>query len=162
MCQNWTGIDPMLVASGRYRPGSGTLLSFIALIWRSHQWDSNRRVADLPTIHEHSLFIGCCTICMLCNINYVIPIQCGFRINVVDGLSLGTRNILESSVCNHHYIMMHAGQLNSGSVPVTNLLYRKLSNIRRTKSQHLNDSRLILQMSLPNPLKPGVKLRMKV
>ena len=40
--------------------------------------------------------------------------------------------------------------------------YRKLSNIRRTKSQHLNDSRLILQMSLPNLLKPGVKLRMKM
>ena len=40
--------------------------------------------------------------------------------------------------------------------------YRKVSNIRRTKSQNLKASRLILQMSLPNPLKPGVKLRMKM
>ena len=40
--------------------------------------------------------------------------------------------------------------------------YRKVSNIRRTKSQNLNASRLILQLSLPNPLKPGVKLRMKM
>ena len=40
--------------------------------------------------------------------------------------------------------------------------YRKLSNISRTKSQNLNNSRLILQLSLPNPLKPGVKSRMKM
>ena len=40
--------------------------------------------------------------------------------------------------------------------------YRKVSNIRRTKSQNLNASRLILLLSLPNPLKPGVKLRMKM
>ena len=41
-------------------------------------------------------------------------------------------------------------------------MYRKVSNIRRTKSQNLNASRLILSLSLPNPLKPGVKLRMKM
>ena len=40
--------------------------------------------------------------------------------------------------------------------------YRKISNIRRTKSQNLNDSRLVLQLSVPNPLKPGVKSRMKM
>ena len=37
------------------------------------------------------------------------------------------------------------------------IIYRKLSNIRRTKSQNLNDSRLVLHLSLPNLLKPGVK-----
>ena len=35
--------------------------------------------------------------------------------------------------------------------------YRQISNISRTKSQHLNVSSLVLQLSLPNPLKPGVK-----
>ena len=35
--------------------------------------------------------------------------------------------------------------------------YRKVSNIRRTKCQNLNDSRLVLQLSVPNPLKPSVK-----
>ena len=40
--------------------------------------------------------------------------------------------------------------------------YRKVSNIRPTKSQNLNASRLILWLSLPNLLKPGVKLRMKM
>ena len=35
--------------------------------------------------------------------------------------------------------------------------YRKVSNIRRTKYQNLNDSRIILQLSLPNALKSSVK-----
>ena len=42
------------------------------------------------------------------------------------------------------------------------LIYRQVSNIRRTKSQHLKDSRAVLQLSLPNPLKPDVKSRMKM
>ena len=41
-------------------------------------------------------------------------------------------------------------------------IYRKLSNIRRNKFQTLNVSRLVLQLSLPNPMKPGVKSRMKM
>ena len=40
--------------------------------------------------------------------------------------------------------------------------YRQISNIRRTKSQTLNVSCLVLQLSLPNPLKPGIKSRMKI
>ena len=40
--------------------------------------------------------------------------------------------------------------------------YRQVSNIRRTKSQHLKDSRTVLWLSLPNPLKPDVKSRMKM
>ena len=40
--------------------------------------------------------------------------------------------------------------------------YHKISNIRRTESQHLNDSHLVLQLSVPNPLKPGAKPRMKM
>ena len=40
--------------------------------------------------------------------------------------------------------------------------YRKTSNIRRIKSQDINVSCLVLQLSLPNLLKPGVKSRMKM
>ena len=43
-----------------------------------------------------------------------------------------------------------------------NEYYRKISNIRRTKFQNLNDSHLVLKSSLPNPLKPGVQSRMKM
>ena len=41
-------------------------------------------------------------------------------------------------------------------------IYRKISNIRYTKFPNLNVFRLILQLYLPNPMKPGVKLRMKM
>ena len=39
----------------------------------------------------------------------------------------------------------------------TSIDYRKISNVRRTNSKNLNDSLLILHLSLPNLLKPGVK-----
>ena len=37
--------------------------------------------------------------------------------------------------------------------------YREISNTRWTKSQNLNVSHLILQLSLPSQLKPGVKVK---
>ena len=40
--------------------------------------------------------------------------------------------------------------------------YHKIFNIRGTKSQNLNDSRLVLQLSPSNPLKPGVKSGMNM
>ena len=43
-----------------------------------------------------------------------------------------------------------------------NPIYRQVSNISRTKSQHLKDYRTVLRLSLQNPLKPDVKSRMKM
>ena len=40
--------------------------------------------------------------------------------------------------------------------------YCQTSNISHTKSKNLNVSRLVMQLSLPNPLKPCVKPRMKM
>ena len=45
---------------------------------------------------------------------------------------------------------------------ISNSTYCQTSNIRCTESQNLNVSRLLLQLTLPNPLKPGVKSRMKM
>ena len=42
------------------------------------------------------------------------------------------------------------------------MTYHQTSNISRTKSRNLNVYRLVLQLSFPNPLKPGVKSRMKI
>ena len=39
---------------------------------------------------------------------------------------------------------------------------RKISDIRRTKFQNWNVANLVLQLSLPNSLKPGVKQIMKM
>ena len=40
--------------------------------------------------------------------------------------------------------------------------YRKISNISRTESPNFNVSRLVLQMFVPNPMKPDVKSKMKM
>ena len=40
--------------------------------------------------------------------------------------------------------------------------YRKISYIRQTKSPNLNVSLLVVQLSLPNPMTPDVKSRMKM
>ena len=40
--------------------------------------------------------------------------------------------------------------------------YRQVSNITRTKFQHLKDYRTVLRLSVRNPLKPDVKSRMKM
>ena len=41
-------------------------------------------------------------------------------------------------------------------------LYRKISNMSRTKSPNLTVYRLVLQLSLPSPMKLGVKSRIKM
>ena len=41
-------------------------------------------------------------------------------------------------------------------------IYHKISNIRGTESPTSNVSRLVLQLSLANPMKPGVKSRMEM
>ena len=45
---------------------------------------------------------------------------------------------------------------------LTKIPYRHIYHISRTKSQTLNVSYLVLKLSLSNPLKPGMKLRMKM
>ena len=53
--------------------------------------------------------------------------------------------------------------INMISLPaIDNIEYRQVSNIRRTKFQQLKDYRTVLRLSLPNPLKPDVKSRMKM
>ena len=52
--------------------------------------------------------------------------------------------------------------MNSRNCIWTVCIYRQFSNISRTQSPNINLSRLVLQLSLPNPLKPGAKLRMKM
>ena len=55
-----------------------------------------------------------------------------------------------------------AGLYVAARMQLTRMIYRKTSCISRTKPPNLTVSCLLLQWSLPNPLKPGVKLRMKM
>ena len=66
-----------------------------------------------------------------------------------------------STVCVINMCHQQAGKAN-GKWNVKLYIFCKISNVRGTKSQNLDNSHLVLQLSLPNPLKPGVKSRMKV
>ena len=45
---------------------------------------------------------------------------------------------------------------------ICQIMDRNISKRNRTKFQNFNVSRLVLHLALPNPLKQGVKLRMKL
>ena len=61
----------------------------------------------------------------------------------------------------HHKLSMYCLFNISLRPCVVDMKYHQTSYINHTKSQNLNVSNLVLEMTLPNPLKPGVKLRMK-
>ena len=58
--------------------------------------------------------------------------------------------------------MHHKWVINCSDYVRNTYIYRQVSNISRTKSQHLEDSRTVLRLSLRNPLKPDVKSRMEM
>ena len=66
----------------------------------------------------------------------------------------------------YQHKIKHLNKQQQYSVPILWVMpyvtYRQVFNIRRTKSQHLKDSRTVLRLSLPNPLKPDVKSRTKM
>ena len=57
-------------------------------------------------------------------------------------------------------VVVSSGRHNLMLMPY--FIYRKISNIICIKYPNLNVSRLVLQLSLPNPMKPCVKSRMKM
>ena len=63
-------------------------------------------------------------------------------------------------------MIMHSSYASQGQSVIATAIrpfnYRKTSSISRTKSQNLNVSCILLQLFSLNPLKPGVKLRMKM
>ena len=69
-------------------------------------------------------------------------------------------------LCSQHGIRMDWQWLNPWlqywNIAIMPKTYRQVSNISRTESQKINDSRLGLQLSLRNILKPGVKPRIKM
>ena len=61
-----------------------------------------------------------------------------------------------------HTVEQSMGTYDTIYAYIENTTYRQISNIRCTKSQNLNVSHLVLQLSLGIILKPGVKSRMKM
>ena len=59
-------------------------------------------------------------------------------------------------------IMARVGGMVAPHMAALVRIYRQTSNIRSTKSQRLDVLRLVLKLSLPNPLNPGAKSRMEI
>ena len=98
-------------------------------------------------------------------IKYTHPIQIKYLHSLISSEHVSNLN---SSVRNNHavpynnnihiYINVLASKGNTAVI----LDYRHFSNLRCTQSQNINVSHIVWQLSLPNPLKPGVKLRVKM
>ena len=81
----------------------------------------------------------------------------GFGFTIVGGDDTVAEEFLQIKNVVHQGPAYVDGKLQTG-----NLIYRKIFNIRCTKSQNLDVSRLGLQVSLRYILKPSVKWRMKM
>ena len=77
-------------------------------------------------------------------------------VNSIDNYLYILHAIWSSSLRNRATIMSY---LYCNTYCIISSKYHQTSNISHTESQHLNVSCLILQLPLPNPLKPGVKSR---
>ena len=82
--------------------------------------------------------------------------------NIIDDLvqycSVSITNALELLQCCTQYNKAQQSHVQM----LLNTIYRKISIVRRTKFQNSNDTCLVLYLSLPDPLKPGVQSRMKM
>ena len=81
---------------------------------------------------------------------------------VLSPVLIGSHTIWQQQGFASHLLGSSSAERTSRVKRITFRTYRQVSNIRRTKSQHLKDSPTVLQLSLQNPLKPDVKSRMKM
>ena len=82
-----------------------------------------------------------------CMISYLAELRTYGIAQNLPLLSPFLRNKLSINPCKHNWLFW---------------CYRKTSSISRTKSQSLNVSCILLQLSSLNLLRPGIKLRMKM
>ena len=104
------------------------------------------------------------------NMHYLYPKRRGWMIIFIIFFSTKSErrywllhdNCCRKSVWYWTRMRLHMGKNHRWVFLKNFLTYRQFSNIKRTQSPNINVSRLVLQLSLPNPLKPRVKLRMKM
>ena len=96
--------------------------------------------------------------CVVCPLG--IPICCIYAIQHTNQRAARKTYYVLSFRCVFVMDLIRTGPGQSPRIGLVDCSYRQVSNIRRTKSQHLKDSRTVLWLSLPNPLKPDVKSRM--
>ena len=86
-------------------------------------------------------------------VNQFMPYECPYNIDMHD-----------IPLCPRVSCIWHCSvaQVSKFAFFLIKIIYHQISNIRCTQSPKINVSPLVLQFSLPNPLKPGVKLRIKM
>ena len=121
--------------------------------WLRHLWKSlaNHLTRDPKIIiHGNS-----------CIILYILHSQwyCWWWLDNTKSQIIGSYvlKILQLHITFHNFLCITSPLLNYFSQ-----IFRNISNIRRTKSPNLTVYRLILQLSLLNPMKPSAKSRMKM
>ena len=116
-----------------------------------HDWNVNYLIALYESI-IHNILVACI---LEKNTSHFFSIKFWILIGCVE---LGRCSfvasgiIMQMELCISWYLLRF----------LIHFKYRKTFSISRNKSQNLNFSRLLLQWSLPNPLKPSVTLRMKM
>ena len=123
---------------------SGALMFSLICVW-INDWVNNREAGDLRRHRAHYDVIVTVTLDgranIMCRNGLNVPITFpNEKLTAASEAKAAIISDLDICICN----------------------YRKISNIRRTKSPNLNVSRLVLQLPLPNPVKSGVKSRMKM
>ena len=113
---------------------------------RCYYWTLNHKAGTLWRFHPHTVkplwHDGGPSITMLYHLRRVSDLLCNWK---------------SCLLCYMKDVVLHCSIFFKW-----NKLVRVRVNIRRTKSQNLNVSRLFSQLALPNPLKPGFKSRMKM
>ena len=120
----------------------GALMFSLICAW-INGWVNNPEASDLRRHHAHYDVI----VMTMCNLARLSSADVNnFLIILWPTLLLHCLSLLS-------FILMQSSAAMTQSITIT----VKSLNIRCTKSQTLNVSHLILQLSLPNPMKPGVK-----
>ena len=144
---------------------------------------ANLECSTFPLCWWLQLWCACCMLCVVVvcvfrlECSYLhenwkktrVFIQCWKMTKTFFIIAHGLQSRCYSEPMGHHVLILYQGltadlwftwkQMTCHATPKS---YRQVSNISRTKSQHLKDSRTVLRLSLPNPLKPDVKSRMKM
>ena len=127
------------VVEGVHHFLAGVFIIFMSLVW----WFARDLPSALPWLFSQTI---------------VNSLDGEWRI-YIHSLIIASQTVLISFKCmtwRERASYIGAGQVTPGRI------YHQISYTSRIKSQNLNVSRLVLQLSFPNPLKPGVKSRMRL
>ena len=107
----------------------------------------------IPTYYMYNIICPVFLLTFLSCLVFVLPVEAGEKVGLQITILLAFSVML---------LIMGDTTPKSGKTTPLISMYLQVSNISCTKCLHLKDYRTVLRLSLPNPLKPDVKSRMKM